>query len=315
MKEKLKERIKQRQHGRCAISKENLEDQTRFFDTDRKTEKFKGGVYSNENTRVVTPVAHLKRHGNFRKRDEELEKLKQLVDAKEQLLKLRNKVDNQLLAYKRQTDKLDQEIADTLNQQSKDVEKQVGRYERKIAKMVKEVAKIDPVANATLNIKSVGENTIAYLLVYIDINKARHPSSLWQYTGLGKPSHERYEKGVAGGGNKRLRSALWNMANSQVKQHGPYRAVYDNAKARRSVSEQKVKTRNTQGKEIICAWKDTKPSHRHGDALRQIVKHFLADYWFVARKLNGLETNPVYAEAQLGMGHKTINPKERGWEF
>jgi len=315
MKEKLKERISKRQQGRCAISKENLPDLTSLYDTDRKKEKMNGGTYTDDNTRLLTPLAHMQRHGNFRKREEELDELKRMVDAKEQLIKLRNKINNQLLAYKRKTDQLDQHIINLLVAQEKETAKEVGKQERKISKLVKKIATIDPITNSALGLRSVGENTLAYLLVYIDIEKARHPSSLWKYAGLHAASHERYQKGIAGGGNKRLRSALWNMANSQVKQHGPYREVYDNVKNRLSVSEKKTKTRNTQGKEVVCMWKDTKTGHRAGAALRAIMKHFLADYWYVARKLNGLETNPTYAEAQLGMSHKTINPKNRGWEF
>jgi len=77
-----------------------------------------------------------------------------------------------------------------------------------------------------------------------------------------------------------------------------------------------VKSRNTQGKLIECAWKDTKACHRQGAALRAIMKHILADYWYVGRTLMGLPTNPTYAEAILGKaGHKTIDPKTRGWKF
>jgi hypothetical protein len=105
------------------------------------------------------------------------------------------------------------------------------------------------------------------------------------------------------------------MADSQMKGHGPYREVYDRVKARLEVSEKEVNTRNTQGKMITVAWKDTKPCHRHGAALRAVMKHFLADYWYVGRTLAGLETNPIYAEAILGMSHKTIKPEERGWIY
>ena len=41
-----------------------------------------------------------------------------------------------------------------------------------------------------------------------------------------------------------------------------------------------------------------------------MMKHFLADYWFVGRTLKGLSTDPLYAEAILGHTG-IINPRER----
>jgi len=165
-----------------------------------------------------------------------------------------------------------------------------------------------------MGVKGVGFITVAHCLAYIDLEKARHASALWSYTGLHKSSHERYEKGVAGGGNKTLRTALYTLAVAQVR-GGVYREVYDNVKTRLSMSERTVKSRNTQGKLIECAWKDTKPSHRHGAALRAIMKHFLADWWYVGRTLKGLPTDALYPEAILGGNHRTIMPEERGWVY
>ena len=75
-----------------------------------------------------------------------------------------------------------------------------------------------------------------------------------------------------------------------------------------------TKTRNNQGQLVEKAWKDTMACHRHGAALRAVMKHFLADYWFVGRELRGLDTRPLYVEEQLG--HTGIvRPGERGWKF
>jgi hypothetical protein len=108
---------------------------------------------------------------------------------------------------------------------------------------------------------------------------------------------------------------LYTMADSQVKCRGPYREIYDRVKDRLSISEKVVRSRNTQGKEVEVAWKDAKPSHRHGAALRAVMKHFLADYWMVGRTLAGLDTSPLYPEAMLGGNHRTIMPYERGWDY
>ena len=42
------------------------------------------------------------------------------------------------------------------------------------------------------------------------------------------------------------------------------------------------------------------------------MKHFLADWWFVHRAWEGLDTRPLYVEEKLG--HTGIvKPEERGW--
>jgi len=94
----------------------------------------------------------------------------------------------------------------------------------------------------------------------------------------------------------------------------PYRLVYDRTKQRLAVSEKITTSCNTQGKPVECMWKDTKPCHRHGAALRAVMKHFLADYWFVGREILGLPTRPLYVQEQLG--HTGIvQPRERGWSW
>jgi len=192
----------------------------------------------------------------------------------------------------------------------KEKDKEAIKFLKEIDDPLKDAAK-----DAALSVKSVGPITVAHCLVYIDLEKARHASSLWAYTGLDKSSFARYTKGQSGGGNKTLRTVLYTLADSQVKGRGPYRVIYDRVKTRLSQSEKEVETRGTKGIKKICAWKDTKPSHRHGAALRAIMKHFLADYWFVGRTLRGLDTSPSYAEAMLGQTHKTIMPEERGWKY
>jgi hypothetical protein len=317
MKEKLKEKAYQNQNGKCALTSTPLKPVYELFDTHRPNPKANGGTYTDENTRVVNPVAHMQEHGNYKIREQLTNELKKLVDAREHAIRFKNKVENQLRAYRRQTDDLNEEVVNMLLEEGKKADKVKKSFDRQVEKKIKEIAKVDPVIASAGNVISVGYITLAYCHVYIDFKEARHPSSLWKYVGLHAPSHERYQKGQAGGGNKRLRSVLFTMADSQMKnkKKSAYGHVYEQVKTRLAQSEKITKSRNTKGQLIECKWKDTKPSHRHGAALRAVMKHFLADLWYVGRKLNGLETNPAYAEAQLGMSHKTINPKERGWEF
>ena len=286
-----------------------------LVDVHRPIPKAKGGTYTPDNYEVITPVEHMKAHGNHRERDEFFENLKAVVDDRKQVMMLKNKSNNQLLAYKRKTDHLQPSTVKWLEEQSKALQKELAKRTRAVEKAVKDYGKLDPFAMSALGVDGVGACTVALCLVYIDLTKARHASSLWSYVGLDKPSHGRYAKGEASGGNKTLRTALYTMADSMIKTRGAYRYIYDQVKERLENSDKITKSRNTKGELIECAWKDTKPCHRHGAALRAVMKHFLADYWFVGRELLGLDNGPCYAEAQLGGNHKTVDPKTRGWKW
>lgn len=337
-KEVLKRRIAEEQGRNCAICGEPVSEETALVDTDRRNPKANGGEYTDPNTRVVHPECHMRRHGIHRVREDDFHRLKMIIDDREQVRKLAIKVNNQMLAHDRQTDELSEVTQNWLVEQAAVYKAALADRDKLLGAWVRE-HKTDPFVKAMLGVKGIGPVTIAYCLVYIDLTgvfaatyvdragkekphpragqeKAPHASSLWAYVGLDKPSHSRYTKGISGGGNKTLRTVLYTMAEAQMKGRGAYREVYDRVKARLSVSEKITKSKNTQGHLIECAWKDTKPSHRHGAALRAVMKCFLADYWFVGRELLGLPTNPLYAEAILGHdGHRTVSPRERGWNW
>ena len=310
-KQALKTKISQKQQNECALSGNQLKADLSLIDTDRINPKANGGIYTDENTRIVDPIAHMIRHGNFRERGEQLEKLKSMIDGREQVSKLLYSANNRILAMKRRTDVLDERTLEWLAGQVKETRSELSKIDRSISKYLKTMD--HPIIKSALAVKGLGGNTIAYMMVYVDIEKAKYASSLWAYCGYDKPSHERYEKGVAGGGNKTLRTVLFTMADSMIKTRSVYRDVYDNTKKQLEASKKIVKSRNTQGKLIECMWMDTKPCHRHGAAMRKMIKHFLADWWFVNRTLEGLPTAPLYVEEKLG--HTGIvKPKERGWE-
>ena len=312
MKRDIKKRIKRNQQGKCALSDSELSDNYSMIDTDRVVLKMNGGTYTDENTRIVDPVEHMKRHGNYRERQEELRELKIMVDGREQLLKTVNGISNRLLAMKRGVDEMDKVTFDMLNAQLDVAISHIGKADRRIDKYVKSM--VNPMAQTAIKIKGLGAMTIAYMLVYVDVTKARYASSVWAYCGYDKASRERYKKGVEGGGSKKMRAALYRMADSMIKTRAVYRDVYDREKGKLEVSEKMVISRNTQGKEVEVMWKETKPCHRHGAAIRKMIKHFLADWWMVYRTIEGLTTEPLYVQDK--MGHKgIIQPEQRGWDI
>jgi len=309
----LKISIAPEQNNLCALSGVPIDPQNfpELLDTDRVIERFKGGEYTPENTRIVTPRAHMERHGTLRHRPEWMDALKSQMDSRRQTMKTLMKINNQLLAYQRLTDEPNPDEIEFLTETMQPIKARLDKIDRAVAKHMK--ASEHPLVKAALGVPSVGPITMAGLTVYVDLEKARSASALWKYTGLHASSGDRYTKGEAGGGNKTLRTMLWNMANSMTKNRAcPYRDVYDRTKARLEVSEKVTKSRNNQGRLVEVAWKDAMKSHRHGAALRAVMKHFLADYWMVGREIAGLDTRPLYVEEQLG--HTSIiQPAERGW--
>lgn len=308
----LKKNITKRQNGQSALGSVQLPEDHSLWDTDRIEPKKDGGNYTDKNTRGVDPVEHMKRHNAYKERESELHDLKIMIDGREQVRKLVNSCNNRLLAMRRRTDDLDTITETWLLNQATEVKKELDSIDKRIVKQLKTMS--HPIIKSALGVKGVGPITVAYMLVYIDIEKAGYVSAMWSYIGMVKPSYKRYEKGVTGGGNKTLRTVLYTMADSMIKTRSIYRDVYDLEKLKLSQSHKMVISRNTQGKEIECEWKDTKPSHRHGAGIRKIIKHFLADWWKVQRTLEGLDTPKFYVEEHLG--HKDmISPDERGWIY
>lgn len=330
----IKARKTEEQNGVCALTGEALAPEPWRNDKERFRAKMDGGTYTEENTRVVEPVAHLERHGNLRLRPEALAELKAVVDDREQVMKLKLKVDNQLRAYERRVDHLSPETRTFLAEQAAQLEVVLRDRTHRVERWVKAHRAEDPLVNATMDVPNLGPITTAYLTAYVDLagvfpekdadgkphpragqELARCASSLWKYAGLHASSQDRYTKGEKSGGNKALRCILWNAACCMVRDPtSPYREVYDRTKARLAASERVTQTRNTQGHLVEKAWRDVKPGHRHGAALRAVMKHILSDYWFTGRTLLGLSTRPLYVEEKLG--HTGIvSPRERGWRF
>jgi hypothetical protein len=310
-KQALKKKHSHLQDGFCDLTGEELPSETKLFDTHRPVAKKDGGIYDDENTTVVLPLPHQEEHETRRIRPPKLAAMKTKIDGREQISKICCSYTNRLDADRRRVDKLEPETIEWLKDSGKTVGAKLRQVDKELTKMLKDYD--HPLIEPALNVRGIGPVSIAYWLVYVEIHKAKHASSIWKYAGVHVPAIERYEKGKAGGGNKRLRTMFYTTALSQMQGRGPYRHFYDNVKGRLEISEKLVQSRNTQGFLKEMMWKDTKPCHRHGAALRAIMKHLFNDFWYVDRELAGLETSMGYAEAQLGKGHGTINPTENGW--
>lgn len=346
-KRELKTRILKKQHHKDAITKKSLKGR-KLLNTDihRLPPKRHHGVYEQAATMVTDPVVHMQEHGTLRVREVTLEDLKALCDDRRQILKIRNKIQNQLGAFERRTDWCRPEIDLFLRHQLEAPEVELAKRTKMVELAIQEYAARDPLVFSALRVPRVGPLTVAMLTAYVRLDPpaegeippprlkrkkltpeeeeeelakrppyASTPSALWRYCGLDKPGHERYTKGKTSGGNKWLRIALWNMTDGMIKDvKCTYRPIYDEVKHRLEHSDRLVWSRNTGGHLVHVAWKDTKPCHRHGAAQRAMMKRFLFDYWFVGREILDLPTRQPYCEEYLDHGHIT-SPATRGWQW
>jgi hypothetical protein len=176
---------------------------------------------------------------------------------------------------------------------------------RRLDKIVKKF----PIWGAFLEgVKGVGPAMGGVIISEFDIAKARYASSLWRYAGLdvaqdGRGRSRRAEHLVTvkytnkeGKEDERqsitfnpfLKTKLFVLAGSFLKQRGPYAAIYNDYKHRL---------------ESHPVHSEKRPGHRHNMAMRYMLKMFLADLYVAWRKLEGLEVAPSYQEAKLGHAH------------
>ena len=299
----------------CEITGAELEDAPELKDVDRIVPKRDGGTYDQDNIRIVDPTARMILQETYRKREGKYDELKGLIDDRSQIIKLLVKIGNQILAYKRRTDHPSHLSIEILEEASQAPIRRKKELDKEITSLIHSMKKEDALINATLNIKGVGEITVAHMTAYFNLEEAEYPSSLCSYCGYDKANHERYIKGQSSGGNKTLRAIFYNMATSMIKHKAPYaEKIYYPEKLKLENSHKITKSRNTQGKLVECMWKDTKAGHRHGAALRKMIKIFLHHYWLVGRLILNLPTREPYVQEKLG--HKNIiTPKDMGWDW
>ena len=320
--------------SKCEISGVDLQKSPELIDINRIVPKSEGGTIADENIRVVDPVEHQKLQGAHHQKNETAETLRALIDDRNQVTKLKVKIDNQKTAYLRRTDTPSETSLEILDETYSVVVRRLKEVDKKVKALIKTMKKTDPLVAVMLEIEGVGEITIANLINYIDFDieypdidettgfpharagqkKAKHISSLWKYCGYHAASHKRHKKGVAGGGNKVLRSLLYNTASSMIKCNSPYKEIYNREKAKLSISKKITKSRNNQGQLIECMWKDTMPNHRHMAAIRKMLKIFLAHFWIVARTLRNEPVAAPYVQDKLGHA-SIITPEEMGWNI
>jgi hypothetical protein len=145
-------------------------------------------------------------------------------------------------------------------------------------------------------VKGIGYSYDSQILSVVDIRKADTVSALWRYAGYAviDGTTERLVKGEPLHYNKKLKSALYNVAGNFLKNNSPYRKFYDDAKIYYSEN------------------RDWTKAHIHMASIRKMNKMFLSHLWHVWREVEGLETRELYVVEKLGHKH-IIPPDDFGW--
>lgn len=166
------------------------------------------------------------------------------------------------------------------------------------------------------HVKGIGPAMAAILIRYLDINRARYPSSFWKYAGLDvvgvEKDGERLQQGrgrykdhlvpkqyttpqgevvdtVGISFNPFFKTKLMGvMSGSFLKAKSPYAELYYNYKNRMDNHPK---------------YKERSKGHRHQMALRYMVKQFLVDLHANWSMLEGRSPSQTYQEAKLGHVH------------
>ena len=195
----------------------------------------------------------------------------------------------------------------TLLQQYLDLEEMEKRHFNQFAKVLQEI----PFYNDWLEaIPGCGPAMAGVILSEIDIRRAKYPSSLWQYAGLGVESDGRgtsrrkehlhaiaytdkdgnpaERQGIRF--NPLLKTKLMGVLSNSFVKMSPekckYRKIYDDYKHRL---------------ESHPKWQAESKGHRHEASKRYAVKMFLIDLYVAWRAHDGYPVAKPYHEAKLGM--------------
>lgn len=210
-------------------------------------------------------------------------------------------------------------------------------FEKDLEKMIRKQLKNHALYNQYLvKITGIGPLLSSGLISYIDnIEKFKHVSSLWQYSGYGmnryckickKPTfvEVKYETGkkvkklhpleacpkcsadtvsiiqkkipgYQSNWNNRLKTLVWKAGTSFVKQ-SPSKSKYRKLYDQIKADEHRLHPKKIKTDGRIL-YND---GHKHNRAMRKVVKIFLAHVWQTWRRQQGLEATEPYAKQLLG---------------
>jgi hypothetical protein len=218
--------------------------------------------------------AHHKHHKDYNHKNnkpENLENLCTLCHAKEHNIEPSFTELKKLVAYYQKVQKLRVSVALTLKSfrnielfcpdELTEQEKQLNKLEKKYAKKIEEYweKNYNKYYRWAINLKGIGDVSIAKILSEINLSKVKSHTSLWAYAGLAP--HQKRRKDNKSNWNHKLKTYCYQLADCMVKQRTPkYRAIYDKEKAKQINN-------------------DIKRGHAHNRAIRKLIKTFLKDLY------------------------------------
>lgn len=168
-------------------------------------------------------------------------------------------------------------------------------------------------------VKGIGKENIAKVVGLVDIKKANTISGLWKFAGFSVENGKAPKRQKGNGKlsyNSRLRSMCWRLAICLLKSKGKFYDYYlqEKSKYLQKYQSQGIKVvpaeqlpKNDNGKYEPSGM--ISEGHVHNQALRKMIKLFLACLWLVWRESENLTTRSPYAMEYQGHTH-LISPWE-----
>lgn len=236
------------------------------------------------------------------KPEEKIEKEKRTFDKKYQDSNLADTLEN-LLDTKKLTKKehayLEKFLVITANAQ---------KLENQYKNLMLKYVETEPIYTQFLQlIRGVGPVISARLIKNFGYCETyEHSSSLWKHCGLhvNDGIAPKRQKGKKIEYSPKLRSFVWNIGDSMIKQRTPfYRGLYDQFKETEAgrvypVGELAEKFNGYKPEAIQLS-----KGHAHNRAKRKMEKIFLQHYWMAARTITGQTTTEPYPMQKLGHKH------------
>ena len=211
-----------------------------------------------------------------------------------------------LLKQLKEDDKITQREFNYINRMM-EVHKKAEQYEKEYKKLMDEFVEQEPIYQKFLkHIKGISAILSANLIKEFGYcENAQHISSLWKYCGMDVINGEApvRKKGEKLGFNAKIRTMVWKISDSFVKQRTPfYRDIYDKEKIRQvkmldnlleGLSKEDKKkfnkiSKRDEKREFVSNVDSKSPvSLMNADlrAKRKAVKIFLAHYWMACKEI------------------------------
>lgn len=160
-----------------------------------------------------------------------------------------------------------------------------------------------PIYQWCIGVRGLGTKLIAKILAGIgDIRRFPNPASLWSYCGVGDASSEKRVSGQQLKHSPKMKSTLFVLGESFIKQNSQYKVIYQQRKEKtlkthpewhnlvpcpiKNVGKNAPKVDEATGK---MTWSNQHPKHAHIDAQRVMIKRFLAELYDAWYRSLGLE--------------------------